>query len=231
MKIEKVSDTQLKIIVSRADLNERNIDLIELLNGSDKTHGLLRDMMEQALVEYDFQINNSPIVIEVSPLSLDSLMLIVTKMDAAQSETSLGGQDHGLAEGLSLSNSINLLSELAKLTYHKKRPSSAKARPVRKREDVSAVFSFERLDDVINASVRLYDIFDGESLLVKKGGKYFLIINNTQQENRPSINTLGSILCEYGQKHPVTNLSEHYLKEHGDVLIERRATVKLALYL
>lgn len=219
MKIEKISDNQIKIILNRTDLTERNIDLIELVNGSDKTHNLLKEMMEQALVEYNFQISNSPIVIEAAPLSVDSLMLIITKMDAD-------------AVDMGIENGFNLLSEIAKLTgYKKKGLTQSKARIVKKQEEIHTIFSFEKLDDVIDASVRLYGIFNGESFLVKNSGKYFLMLFNIQEDNKPPIGKLDSILAEYGQKHAANNLSEQFLKEHGEVLINDRATVKLAEYM
>lgn len=219
MKIEKISENQLKIILNRADLTERDIDLIELVNGSDKTHNLLKEMMDQALLEYNFQISNSPIVIEAAPLSVDSLMLIITKMDGEPA-------DMGFDGGLSL------LSEIAKLSGYKKRGvTQSKARIVKKQEEVNTVFSFEKLDDVIDASVRLCGVFEGESFLVKNSGRYFLMLSNVQTENKPPIGKLNSILSEYGQKQTATNLSEQFLKEHGEVIINDQATIKLAAYL
>jgi len=220
MKIEKISDNQLKITLSRDDLHERDIDIIELVNGSDKTHNLLKDMMEQALVEYDFKLTNSPIIIEAAPLSVDSLMLIVTRIDAAQSADG----------GLGIDSGLNLLSELAKLANYKKRPSLTKPKAIKKHEETSTVFSFEKLDDVINASVRLYGIFRGESFLVKNENRYFLMLNNIKYENRVSLSKLDSILAEYGEKHSGNGLLEHHLKEHGEVIIDSYATVKLARY-
>ncbi|HOA80297.1 MAG TPA: adaptor protein MecA, partial [Defluviitaleaceae bacterium] len=48
MKIEKISDTQIKIILNQADLKNRDIKISELAYGSKKAQELFRDMMETA---------------------------------------------------------------------------------------------------------------------------------------------------------------------------------------
>jgi adapter protein MecA 1/2 len=218
MKIEKINDCQLKIVLSRADLSERNIDLMELLSGSDKTQVFFKEMMEQASVEFNFQISNSPLVIEASPLSVDSLMIIITKMDSE-----LQNLDYG--------SGFNLLSELAKLTRNAKRGYPQRAKAVKRPEETQLIFTFETLDDAAKAAKRLNGIFSGESALLKLNGKYYFVIHNIQEENRPSFAKLENVMSEYGQKQPSNALSEHHLREHGEVIINSGACGKLSLYL
>lgn len=54
MKIERVSDTQLKLTLTKADLAERDIQLEDLIRPGEKTQQLFRDIMEQAMEECDF---------------------------------------------------------------------------------------------------------------------------------------------------------------------------------
>ena len=54
MKIEKVSENQLKLTLTKADLVERDISLDDLIHPTEKAQRLFRDIMEQALDEYDF---------------------------------------------------------------------------------------------------------------------------------------------------------------------------------
>ena len=49
MKIERVSDTQLKLTLTKADLAERDIQLEDLIRPGEKTQQLFRDIMEQAM--------------------------------------------------------------------------------------------------------------------------------------------------------------------------------------
>ncbi|MFQ7476452.1 adaptor protein MecA, partial [Anaerotignum sp.] len=59
MKIERVSDTQLKLTLTKADLAERDIKLEDLIRPGEKTQQLFRDIMEQAMEECDFITENT----------------------------------------------------------------------------------------------------------------------------------------------------------------------------
>ena len=61
MKIERVSDTQLKLTLTKADLAERDIKLEDLIRPGEKTQQLFRDIMEQAMEECDFITENIPL--------------------------------------------------------------------------------------------------------------------------------------------------------------------------
>lgn len=81
MKIEKINENQIRCTLSSNDLSSRNIRLSELAYGSDKTNSLFREMMEQASDEVGFDPDDNPLMIEAIPLSAESIMLIITKMD------------------------------------------------------------------------------------------------------------------------------------------------------
>ena len=51
MKIEKVSDNQIRCTLNRADLEERQLNLRELAYGTDKARMLFREMMSRACRE------------------------------------------------------------------------------------------------------------------------------------------------------------------------------------
>lgn len=81
MKIEKISDNQIKCTLTRQDLEERRIRLSELVYGSDKAKKLFRDMLHLAALQYGFDGEEMPIMVEAIPSSRDSLVLIITKVD------------------------------------------------------------------------------------------------------------------------------------------------------
>jgi adapter protein MecA 1/2 len=81
MKIEKVNDSQIRCTLSKADLDNREIKLSELVYGSKKTKDLFRDMMEQASEELGFNANDIPLMIEAIPLETGSILLIITKVN------------------------------------------------------------------------------------------------------------------------------------------------------
>ena len=81
MKLEKLSDTQIRCTLSKEDLSQRQLHLSELAYGSEKAKGLFRDMMQQASIELGFEADNIPLMIEAIPISNDCLVLVVTKVE------------------------------------------------------------------------------------------------------------------------------------------------------
>mgnify|MGYP004679586979 FL=1 len=81
MKIEKINDNQIRCTLTREDLANREIKLSELAYGSEKAKSLFRDMMQQASHDFGFEANNIPLMIEAIPVSADSIILIITKVE------------------------------------------------------------------------------------------------------------------------------------------------------
>lgn len=81
MKIEKINDRQIRCTLTKEDLAMREIRLSELAYGSEKAKLLFQDMMQMAAQDFGFEAENMPLVIEAIPLSMDSIILIITKVE------------------------------------------------------------------------------------------------------------------------------------------------------
>lgn len=81
MKLERINDNQIRCTLTGQDLADRHLQLSELAYGNDKTKRLFRDMMQQASCELDFHTDDIPLLIEAIPLSGDSIILNVTKVE------------------------------------------------------------------------------------------------------------------------------------------------------
>lgn len=81
MKIEKINENQIRCTLTKADLEDRQIRLSELAYGTEKAKSLFRDMMQQANIEFGFEADNIPLMIEAIPISMDSIVLIITKVE------------------------------------------------------------------------------------------------------------------------------------------------------
>ena len=81
MKIEKINDNQIRCTLNSDDLATRQIKLSELAYGSEKAKNLFRDMMIQAQDECGFEADNLPLMIEAIPITADSIVLIITKVE------------------------------------------------------------------------------------------------------------------------------------------------------
>lgn len=81
MRIERINDNQIRCTLNKRDLAERHLKISELAYGSDKAKKLFRDMMEQAHMDYGFEAEDIPLMIEAIPTSRDSIVLVITKVD------------------------------------------------------------------------------------------------------------------------------------------------------
>lgn len=81
MKIEKISDNQIRCTLNRSDLAERQLKISELAYGSEKAKELFREMMQQASYEFGFEAEDIPLMIEAIPMSPDCIVLIITKVE------------------------------------------------------------------------------------------------------------------------------------------------------
>ncbi len=212
MKIEKINENQIKLTLTNADLTERNIKLEELISPSNKTQELFRDIMEQAFTECGFCVDNAPLMVEATPVALDGLMIIVTKIQDKDSQK----------------DKLSLISQNKELRRFKRKSIDTYTG-----ENVSdngiSIYSFDALDDVINASIRLNSTYSGYNILFKYTEKYFLLIQNDSANDDISDEDIENIVSEYGTKHISTVLSKYHLLEHGEVIVKNPAIKTLAM--
>ncbi|MCI9136344.1 MAG: adaptor protein MecA [Lachnospiraceae bacterium] len=81
MKIEKVNENQIRCTLTREDLADRHLKLSELAYGTENAKSLFREMMQQAAYECGFEAEDIPLMIEAIPLSADTIILIITKVE------------------------------------------------------------------------------------------------------------------------------------------------------
>lgn len=81
MKIERISENQIRCTLNKADLADRDLRLSELAYGTDKAKSLFRDMMQQASYELGFEAEDIPLMIEAIPVNQDCLILVITKVE------------------------------------------------------------------------------------------------------------------------------------------------------
>lgn len=81
MKIEKISDNQIRCTLNKSDLIDRELRLSELAYGTEKAKALFRDMIQQAFYEFGFEVDDIPLMIEAIPVSAECLILVITKVD------------------------------------------------------------------------------------------------------------------------------------------------------
>ena len=227
MKIEKISDTQIQVTLSHADLIDRNLKLSELAYGSKKTQALFKDLMSRAYEDFGFEADNVPLMIEAVPISTDSIMIVVTKVDdPAQIEQKLETIGERPTHRTFKEPEEDRLTDIALMEGNVKTPTDEKYFTGYKQ----LTFLFREFDNVCMASHSIQPMFAGDNSLYKYNDKYFLVLGKNKKSN-VKLEAISSILEEFGDKCPSTQFNNSFLEEHGKSMIRTHAVDVLSKYL
>lgn len=235
MKIEKINDNQIRCTLTRADLADRHLKLSELAYGTEKAKMLFRDMMEQASCEFGFEAEDIPLMIEAIPVSPDSIVLIITKVENPEELDTRFSKFAPLEDGDSkqamlekLEGADDFLDLLNKVkSAVGEAPEAKKAKPPK---PSVRLFSFPDLDSVIQASRFLGKIYQGANTLYKDEPNDLFILALTQSEHTAAdFNKICNMLSEYGSFEKVSGAVLAYLEEHCKTVIPADAVQHLAV--
>ncbi len=246
MKIERINENQIRCTLSREDLISRHIKLSELAYGSAKARELFRELMEQASYQYGFEAEDIPLMIEAIPLSSESIVLVVTKVespdeldtrfsrfsedddydDEDMDEPGAPAKPFNEAAADDILNIFNsLLDKAQKAIAASPEKAAAKGLPV----DITKMFVFDNLDDVLRLSGILAKFYKGKNSLYKSpfDNKYYLVVSKSD-DTAETYNKVCNILSEYSDQQNFVVGSDAYMAEHYEIMAEGDAVQKLA---
>jgi len=248
MKIEKISETQIRCTLSRQDLAERDLKISELAYGSDKAKDLFRELMVQASYECGFEAEDIPLMIEAIPISGDCLVLVVTKvedpdeLDTRFSNFSSFREEHeeepssgipSVAEEI-----LECFGQLGAL-LGKNRESQEKVTDTAEEApqeetapagNLSKVYSFPSLAAVTNLAHLISPYYFGESILYKDevSANYYLILH-ISDHTPEEFNRICNVISEYGSPVNTGYASLSYFAEHFKPIIKADAVQTLTV--
>ena len=246
MKIERISENQIRCTLTREDLISRQIKLSELAYGSPKARELFRELMEQASFQYGFEAEDIPLMIEAIPLSSESIVLLVTKVDSpdeldtrfsrfTEDEDYDSDNDYESFEPEKSFNSTaadeilnvfnNLLDKAREAIGNSPEKAAASGLPV----DITKMFVFDTLDEVMRLSTMLGTFYDGINSLYKSpsDGRYYLVVSKS--DSTPEVyNKVCNILAEYGDQNNFVVGTDKYMLEHYETIVSDHAIQVLA---
>lgn len=252
MKIEKISDTQIRCTLNRQDLAERELKISELAYGSDKAKALFRELMLQASYECGFEADDIPLMIEAIPISSDSLVLVMTKVeDPDELDTRFSNfssfKEQSIEEASSFPSAfadeiLECFGQLGELLGKAKDTAEKTSKPEQTEDAAPAatqqnthvslakVFSFPSLKAVTSLAGIIAPYYFGENTLYKDStaSRYYLVVkisNHTPEE----FNKVCNVIAEYGVPERTAYASLSYYAEHYTPIIMEDAVQTLAV--
>lgn len=207
MKIEKISESTIKVTISLNDLKDRNVDLNTLNYNTPAAQEFFWDLMEQAESQLGFNLSDSQLIIEPVPDSGNGFVINITRID-----------EDGEFESIQ--------------KYIKSRMKKSDLRVKKKSRKVCSalfIYAFKNIDDICGLARKLENIYSGESTLYKCKDTYYLTLTRSGLA-AANFKQFELMLNEYGMK--VSNISffEGYLNEYGEKVIENDALNILKQY-
>lgn len=236
MKIERINENQIRCTLTSFDLSVRNLNLGELAYGSEKARGLFREMIQKASNEVGFEAEDIPLMVEAIPLSNESVMLVITKiedpeeLDTRFSKFSPFSDDtpdplsHLASELLEGAESLSKLFNDSLASALANAALSDSGQQEGKESASLRVYSFDSLDRVSEAALAVGSLYDGVNTLYKKPdtSQYYLVVKN-EGCDALSFSRVCNILAEYGIKVRHEYASEAYYLEHYETICQDRA--------
>lgn len=203
MKIEKLTENKIRVILKIEDLKEKNVDIQTLMTPSSDSQELFLEMLSQAQREFGFSTDGYRLLIEGFSTSEDLFIFTITKYK----ENSEKGK--------------NYHTEQNKKLMIKRKIVNA--------QNPSTIYSFQTFEEFCdfcdylsqNKNITLKGLMHNSSLYLLDDTYYLLLIQ--MNSNHKSINLFYTAISEFGK--PVSYLTsvEGKIKEYGNTIINRNA--------
>ncbi|NLK28306.1 MAG: adaptor protein MecA [Clostridiales bacterium] len=245
MKIEKISDNQIRCTLNKSDLIDRELRLSELAYGTEKAKALFRDMIQQAFYEFGFEVDDIPLMIEAIPVSTECLILVITKvedpdeldtrfskfssfnihddMDKMDSDDAYADeiiQSYELDSSDDLEDGSNEASDTTEISDANLNDKSG----VHITPNLIKIYSFRSLQEVIDLANILVGNYNGINTLYKNpvSSTYYLVISKSDHTPE-EFNKICNVISEYGRTERSTYASTYYYDEHYEVIVRDQA--------
>lgn len=247
MKIEKISDNQIRCTLSKSDLIDRELKISELAYGTEKAKALFRDMIQQAFYEFGFEVDDIPLMIEAIPVSAECLILVITKVEDPDeldtrfskfssfnihpTDKSESDEDPYADEIINcfdqIDDDMNDDVEDAKEMIGAAEISRASNNPkpgVNISPKLVKIYSFNSLKEIIHLAGILAGVYNGVNTVYKNPvtSTYYLVIN-ISDHTPEEFNKVCNIISEFGKVERVSYASASYYEEHYEVIVRDHA--------
>lgn len=202
MKIEKLTENKIRVIINSEDLEKSNTDVHSFFSKSLDSHGFFFDILKKAEKEVDFHTEGCKLLIEAFSSSDDVLVFTITKYSANDLKSSL--------------------DEVKKKKIIAKRKSFNV-------QNKQAIYAFENFDVFCDFCCAINSIKDFNTKSLAKNvalylynDTYYLVLSRINVDYL-FLNRFYSTVSEFGKLLTFSKNFECKLLEHGSVISKKNA--------
>ena len=244
MRLERISENQIRCTLTAGDLAERDLKISELAYGTAGAKALFKDVMKRAYDQLGFEAENMPLMIEAVPISPDCLMLIVTKvndpeeLDTRFSRFTTPPEDMEDEYGTGLLDDVVSHDEVMDIFKQLTADIIAKAGKMKAAEEEDSpeatpesenvlhirYFEFKEIDQICRAAALIPADTVCDSMLYRNTAtrKLYLVITS-EELSQDIFKAICGRLSEYGKPVAAGVNTIFYLDEHYETIIPENA--------
>lgn len=203
MKIEKITENKIRIILKKEDFKDKNITLQTILNKAEDSQKFFLEILNQAQKEIDFSVDGHKLLIE--GFSSDNELFIFTITKYIDKTTQLHEKSFN-------SNKKNL-------TIRRKNEQILSSNQIYKFNDFEEFCTF--CNFIQNIKPNLKNLYK-KAILYLYNDTYFLALSGINIAH-PYLDVFSSYIIEFGIKCYFSKNFETKLQEHGTIVIKKNA--------
>lgn len=215
MKMEKLNDYQIKFLLSKQDLLDRNITFSDLFRHSDKLQRLVREIMKLASERINFNVTENPVMVEARPHP-DGIVLIVSRTPEKNDELITDEYKRHLA---------SLYNDFVENRVFDSGSGTTPAPEASEDAVTNYIYTFTSFSKLVSSCKLCAGIYKGKSTLCKLNDKYYLVLSCLPKEHTAAVS---GCLSEYGDTRAHFSTRPGFVSEYGDIIICENAISTLA---
>lgn len=198
MKIEKLTDNKIRIIINLEELSEQNIDIFNLTNSKEKIYELFDGILKEAEKQVGFKAQDCRLLIEAFSSSEGYIIFTFTKYK----------------------NNISTEKNSKKLKYKRKTFSNNYQNAIYKFNDFEEFCNF--CTYCYNSKLSDLKQFAKNISLYEYNNSYYLVFSNINN-NYSYINLFYTVISEFSNLVSTSIIYRSKLQEFGKVIFKANA--------
>lgn len=207
MKIEKINDNKIKVMIDKQEALDWNVSFKKISENSPEVQEMFWAAIRLAEKNVDFSVNGAKLFVEAVPeTDDDGFGMLITRV-CNQEE---------------LDKAVNACGYKGRLRHN-----SLKRSKESNIQGKKYIYKFTSFENVCEAAEVVCDVFNGLSTLYKCDEKFYIYVVLEETENSLEIETL---LSEYGTMVRDSQYVHGRLNEYGEIMIKDNAINVLEEY-
>ena len=202
MRIERVNENKIKIEIDAGDIRAWNVDIKNFTENTPEAQDMFWYALKQAERDVDFRVGKSQLMVETLPSTDNGFTMLVSKIKSEED-----------------------IAEALMKTGKRIKQTEFKIQRRRKNVPLLRIFRFEDFDSLCDGVREIYELYIGESRLIKYQGHFYLEL---VPRDSFGLFELENVLSEFAEKAKNPMVLQGVLNEHGLLMMKSSAVSLIA---